>query len=391
MYENLGQVRNRSTRRKVFVVIAFAFALLLFPSIRDLRTACTTRPNTTTPSPTSATSSLQWLTGTHPYDTLPVPPIVVEETKGPGNTIRWTISPSTPTHSPRDINSTTVLILVLVQNNQSWGRNRTITNFWDMISTSTFPKPQTSFAFLVSDQEEYETMKRLTLQRFDSSPASATTTPFPHPGITIHYRPQDSASVSRDARHDNGAQQERRRNIARMRNVLLYSSLGSEEWVVWIDADIVRLPEGLVGWAVGSGKDIITARCRRGGMSSYDLNAWVGSRKVPTPEELQTIRNGGLFVPNAVPGNTKWLSDFRTTTDDPLKLVELDSVGATFLAVNADIHRQGIAFPTLYIIGTAWDSQGWDGIETEGFCYLAKTVGRKCWGYPNLEVVHDDS
>lgn len=64
--------------------------------------------------------------------------------------------------------------------------------------------------------------------------------------------------------------------------------------------------------------------------------------------------------------------------------VEIDSVGGTVLFVKAEIFRKGINFPPYYVIGTDWNRiEGWDGIETEGLCYVAKASGYKCWGMPN--------
>ncbi len=46
----------------------------------------------------------------------------------------------------------------------------------------------------------------------------------------------------------------------------------------------------------------------------------------------------------------------------------------------------------MYIVGTKWEhKEGWDGIETEGICYMAKALGYKCWGMPNEIIKHDQS
>jgi hypothetical protein len=44
------------------------------------------------------------------------------------------------------------------------------------------------------------------------------------------------------------------------------------------------------------------------------------------------------------------------------------------------------------VIGTEWDSAavggGYDGIESEGLCYVAKVVGYTCWGLTRDIAVH---
>ena len=58
-------------------------------------------------------------------------------------------------------------------------------------------------------------------------------------------------------------------------------------------------------------------------------------------------------------------------------LVELDSVGDSVLLVRADLHRRGLLFPPVpykYHIGA------------EGLAYLARDMGVRCWGMPQVEV-----
>lgn len=107
----------------------------------------------------------------------------------------------------------------------------------------------------------------------------------------------------------------------------------------------------------------------------YDLNAWVGHRKVrqPTSED---------FVPG--PLSAKNMNKLQGNGQE---VVPLDSVGGAMIYIRADIHRQGVIFPHNYVIGSEWGREGYDGIETEGLCYSAHFLGYKCWGMPN-EVIH---
>ena len=63
----------------------------------------------------------------------------------------------------------------------------------------------------------------------------------------------------------------------------------------------------------------------------------------------------------------------KGTSDDDL--VRLDSVGGTILYLKSEAVHQGLNFLTYAAVGTSWNSsEGWDGIETEGMCYVAKTL-----------------
>ncbi|KAL3895202.1 MAG: hypothetical protein SGCHY_004846 [Lobulomycetales sp.] len=182
--------------------------------------------------------------------------------------------------------------------------------------------------------------------------------------------------------------------LAQLRNFLLYSTLDPEvSGVLWIDADVVGIPENLLSEIVDSGKDIATAICVTPDGKEYDRNTWVGPRKKPTPGQLEEIRRSQherasvSFIPDRT-GDTRYLSDMSNRHGP--KFVPVDSVGGTFLYIKAQAHRSGIDFPTLMLIGIHdWDmKEGWDGMETEGICYTAKRLGYQCWGMPQDIVVH---
>lgn len=187
------------------------------------------------------------------------------------------------------------------------------------------------------------------------------------------------------SRHADSVQKERRRSIALLRNTLIYSTLTDEDVTVWMDVDIDVLPPGLVMKMAESGKDIITPGCNWGQRNGdYDQNAWKGKRLRPSAEELENLAKGELFVPRPIregPGSVRFVQELK---EEGVDYVELDSVGGTLLFVKAEIFRKGISFPPYYVIGADWDlMEGWDGIETEGICYVARTAGYKCWGMPN--------
>lgn len=116
-------------------------------------------------------------------------------------------------------------------------------------------------------------------------------------------------------------------------------------------------------------------------------NAWNGQRTKPSQTQINDMIASGAsdFVPEGVPGKVKHISELGGLK----RFVELDSVGGTVLFLKSDIFRSGINFPPYYIIGADWDRlEGWDGIETEGLCYIAKAVGYECWAMPNDFVDH---
>jgi len=157
----------------------------------------------------------------------------------------------------------------------------------------------------------------------------------------------------RTHRWSGGIQHERRAILARSRNHLLFRTLDDEDWVLWLDVDLVEYPDK----------------------------------------------------------GRKHLDDLRNEGD----IVELHSVGGTMLLIRADIHRDGLIFPP-YLYGkknrhirktqfffanwkekvlgiptiikkmTSGEYQG--EIETEGLGIMAHDMGYTCWGLPNLEIKH---
>jgi hypothetical protein len=158
----------------------------------------------------------------------------------------------------------------------------------------------------------------------------------------------------------------RRSILARSRNHLLFRALNDEDWVLWIDVDVIRYPADILKILLATKLDIVHPHCvlEEGGRT-FDLNAWSD--------------NG-----------TKHMQDLR----DAGGAVRLDAVGGTMLLVRADLHRDGLIFPpfryglenpAIRPSHPVW-SRG--EVETEGFGILAKDMGLQCWGLPNLEIVH---
>jgi Anp1 protein len=168
-------------------------------------------------------------------------------------------------------------------------------------------------------------------------------------------------------RHHAAYQAARRAVLARARNHLLFRALDDEQWVLWIDADVVEYPADIVQRLTALELDIVHPHCvlERGG-TSFDRNAWRD--------------NGRLHM-----------EDLRGS-----ERVRLDSVGGTMLLVRADRHRDGLVFPPFFYGGQSrWVRSPHPErgvrvgeIETEGLGVMAKDMGIECWGLPDLEILH---
>ena len=161
---------------------------------------------------------------------------------------------------------------------------------------------------------------------------------------------------------------ERRSVIARSRNHLLFHALADEDWVLWLDVDVIEYPPDIIERLLETGRDIVHPHCvLEYGGATFDCNRW---------------RDQGRHH----------LDDLRDEGD----LVELDAVGGTILLVRADLHRDGLIFPSfLYgrgnprirkVRGEIDKEHG--ELDTEGLGIMAQDMGYQCWGMPHLEVIH---
>ncbi|EWC47166.1 hypothetical protein DRE_03535 [Drechslerella stenobrocha 248] len=242
---------------------------------------------------------------------------------------------------------------------------------------------------------------------------------------------------------DHVKQSARRRRIARIRNFLSSHMLTpAVQHVIWLDADVYDLPAGLFSRLVelgsipadrdiknivkyvdtsvhttstaqptasapkktvstatsavaATGKEktsqtstpsaeipaplpigLITLRCQDATHFDFDRNAWAGFGRRPSYPELRKLLNG-VKLPG-MEGWAKSLSQLiKGTTDD--QIVKLDAVGGTALYIRAELLREGLVFPPYAIAGTHWGSDGEDGVETEGLCYMAEMMGWGCY------------
>lgn len=206
-------------------------------------------------------------------------------------------------------------------------------------------------------------------------------------------------------RHDdrNEVQRIRRRLIARWRNFALLSSLVDERYTLFFDADVFRIdhPDMLERFVRLDHDVAVPIVGRPGATNDYDKNSWAGPRTKPSEHQFELFNEGkwdeAAYVPydkNGMRHLSNMAEDIHNLPDDsPMRELDysepLDSVGGAVLFFKSLLFKQGVIFPPLYIVGTSWDrDEGYDGIETEGLCYMAKLMDYKCWAMPNLVAQH---
>jgi len=167
------------------------------------------------------------------------------------------------------------------------------------------------------------------------------------------------ADTPRYAHH---IQVERRIALAKSRNHLLFHALDDEDWVLWLDVDVIEYPKDVIERLITTGKQIVQPNCvTHYGGPSFDLNAW---------------RDHGHLH----------MHDLKAEGE----LVKLDSVGGTMLLIRADAHRDGLIFPP-FAYGNENPlirKDNFGEIETEGLGIMASDMGLQCWGMPRLEIKH---
>jgi hypothetical protein len=224
--------------------------------------------------------------------------------------------------------------------------------FFGLLAKLTYPRELLSLAMLESDSEDgtFAALERWL------------------PGLRRRYRRVGlwkhdfgyRISLGPDRREE-PLQAERRSVLAKSRNHLLARGLLDEDWVFWVDSDMIDAPADILDRLLATGKDIIQPHCVLiPGGPTWDLNGW---------------RDHGRLH----------LEDLRAEGD----LVRLHAVGGTMLLVRADLHRDGLVFPPApYGLGHPLARPGRGEVETEGLGILAHDMGYTCWGMPNLEVRH---
>jgi hypothetical protein len=157
-----------------------------------------------------------------------------------------------------------------------------------------------------------------------------------------------------------GIQYDRRTILAKSRNHLLFRALDDEDWVLWLDVDVIEYPADILERILSTGKDIVQPHCVTDyGGPTFDRNAWRDHGRL----HMDDLREEG-------------------------ELVELDAVGGTMLLVRADLHREGLIFPPSRYGKESPRARPTGEVETEGLGIMALDMGYRCWGMPRLEIKH---
>lgn len=270
-----------------------------------------------------------------------------------------------------------------------------------------YPHHKVSLSFLISDENEFSKFDKFFQDVFnviakEENPASLTNR-FSKVTLLNAQFIEKEFKIDKGLRHTPEAQKQRRRLLSRLRNFLVFNGIGPEVYSLSIDSDVIELPKNLLSTFIKSQKDIATIRIdiknQEGKVvhADYDLNSWAGDRRVPNEEEDKQLDKDPNYFFEPRPGRNpihfndlhKNPEKFNIDPNDPEATFELNAVGGAVLFVKTEVFKQGVMFPPYYLIGTKWErKEGYDGIETEGLCYQAKTIGYSCWGFPNLVGYH---
>ncbi|CCH41146.1 hypothetical protein BN7_683 [Wickerhamomyces ciferrii] len=284
-----------------------------------------------------------------------------------------------------------LIVLSVIGHGESYGPTRSFADYLDVIHSMKYDWNRATLGLLIGKKEEYDNIINY-LNKFESEDSFSKI-------IVIHaeYIEKVGAQLSRDQRHADNVQKERRRTISKSRNFLVNNAIEDEAYTLFLDSDMVKVPTDMIKTFLNTDKDVIVPRIAKGTtIENYDFNSWRGTRIKPTKEQEDLLDKDPNFVFVPKPDQADHMHDLAHKTQEynhkgeESFIVELDSVGGAVLFLKSEIFKQGIMFPTNYIIGTTWDREGYDGIETEGLCYQANIIGYHCWGMPNYVAYHVD-
>jgi hypothetical protein len=225
----------------------------------------------------------------------------------------------------------------------------------------TYPRVRLSLALLESDSDDgtYEAVTALLA------------------GLRPHFRriqlfKRDFGFRFTGPRSAPPLQRRRREVLARSRNELLHRGLVDEDYVLWLDADVIDYPANVLETLLATGKDIVVPHCVGPDGRTFDLNTFQIVEGVEAKDREAHIVDGLLQPPKGV--GRRYLEDLNDQS-----LVQVDGIGGTMLLVRSALHREGLIFPAFsYKLH----------IETEGLAVMARDMGYDCWGLPQLRIRH---
>jgi glycosyltransferase involved in cell wall biosynthesis len=160
-------------------------------------------------------------------------------------------------------------------------------------------------------------------------------------------------------------------NLAHVRNTLLTRNIHHQDWVLWIDADVIDYPADLIQRLLSPEKKIVVPLCTRPDGSIFDKNTFIFNQDPGNGEQPDYLIDGNYHPPSEA--GRHYLDSVQDTW------VPVDGVGSTTLLIHADLHRQGLIFPSFNYKGF---------IGTEGLAVMANDMGVQCWGGTTIKVIH---
>jgi hypothetical protein len=193
--------------------------------------------------------------------------------------------------------------------------------------------------------------------------------------IVLTRRPVGTR-IDRATRWKPRLQRRRREGLAIVRNHLIDQGLAADDdWALWIDIDIWRFPPDVLRQLIGTGARIAAPHCVcHAGGRTFDRNSFVARPFDYAYRYYKQVRHGLHQPPETYSEGRIHMDELRHS-----KRVLLDGVGGTMLLVDANLHRGGLRFPELPYR---------EHIETEGFGLLARDLGVRAIGLPQLEIMH---
>lgn len=207
-------------------------------------------------------------------------------------------------------------------------------------------------------------------------------------GVTILRQDFETPTLQNEKdRHALSAQKARRAAMARARNSLVFTTIGTEtSWVFWLDSDIVETPPSIIQDLAFHNRAVIVPNCfqryKDNGKESirpYDYNSWHDS-------EIALEMAKKMGKDEVIFEGYQEMATYRllmAKQHEPGKSIHeetpLDGVGGTALLVKAEVHRDGAMFPPFAFYNL---------IETEGFAKMARRLGYELFGLPNYLVNH---
>lgn len=302
----------------------------------------------------------------------------------------------------------TVLLLTSIKpKSHPYGPDRTFDNFIQFLNSISMASPQYDFSIGILANGATHFNEIHTYIETNSSSLSTT-----YSSITLLQSPSlDDPTVRHKNKHPTNFEiLKKKKVIAKCRNFLLTNVLKFQQYTIFIDSDILSITKpDFVDYFIKSGLDIIVPQVRapsgNANLRATDPGTWRGLRTKPSKEELEILEldeetaRGYAFMPHTEfkPGVftlqnyiQNVFNEFIDHKDNIAYSVPLDSVGGLVLFAKSVIFKLGVTFPPTNIIGTTWDRKrgGYDGIESEGICYLAKPLGFHCWAMPNVIAEH---